>query len=192
MGPGTVLRARRLALGLSQTGLSNAMGGSISPTWISRYENDLSEPAYPTAKRIANALRLDEEDVLNAFGLASERQREAAIARMAKQVKAPEEEMRVPVVGPDGEPTGKTAPAYVPPGETVVAVDLDDSEPPYTGVVTVSLSRRPTDGDFIVANTRQGMKAGRWRMPGRRRTWLETRSGDISGVTPFGVIISHG
>lgn len=100
--------------------------------------------------------------MLNAFGIASDRQRDAAIEKLAKGVKAPEQEVRIPVVGADGEPDGRTVPAYAPPGETVVAVDLDDSEPPYTGLVTVSRSRRPKDGDIIVAVTDEGiLRAGR-------------------------------
>lgn len=168
---GDLIRKRREGLGLTLSQLSIECG--VHPSFLSRIENDESEPGWDTAPRLARALHLDTDVVLNVFGLATTEQRKSATARLAEVVGAGRE-VDLPVVGADGEPTGEVRRVELPNADD--AFVLVGDEHPWTGDLVVSRTRVPTDGMGVVV-LNGNLRAGYYRKAGRRRSWVEFPDG---------------
>lgn len=170
---GDLIRKRREGLGLTLSQLSIETG--VHPSFLSRIENDESEPGWDTAPRLARALHLDTDMVLNVFGLATTDQRKSATTALERVVGSGIA-TDLPVIGTDGEPTGEVRRVELPrPDDAFVMVG---EESPWKGDLVASRTRIPTDGmGVITANGTGKLRAGFYRKAGRRRSWVEFPDG---------------
>lgn len=185
---GPLVRRRRDSLGLSLSELSAKSGVSIS--FISRVENDISEPGPVVAIRLARALRVPTEVFLNAMGLTTTEQRAKAVTEFSRLI-GDTAQAEVPVVGPDGEPTGETRVVELAHPDDVFV--LAGAETPWDGDLVLSRTRLPTDNDGVVVRQDDKLRAGTYRQIGRRRSWVEFPDGSTLDLPEEAfVILSHG
>lgn len=179
---------RRLMLDMSAKQLAERVG--VSASFVSRVENDQSEPGMESAPRFAKALGLDEGDFLNMIGLATRAQRKAAIRRVLEVVgEVPE--LALPVVGPDGEPTGEVRRVELPVRED--AFVMVGTEAPWTGDLVASRTRQPSDGVGVLTMRDGRLRAGYFRKAGHRRRWVEFPDGTrLDDPRTAFVILRHG
>jgi transcriptional regulator with XRE-family HTH domain len=185
---GDLVRKRREALGLTLSQVATASG--IHPSFISRVENDLSEPGLDGTIRLAEALSLDTDLMLNVFGLATNDQRRDATDEL-KGLIGTGLSVDLPVIGTDGEPTGDVKRVELPrPDDAFVVVG---NEPPWDGHLVASRTRVPVEGVGVVVRTDHNLRAGTFHRAGRRRSWVEFPDGQrLDYPDEVFVIIRHG
>lgn len=188
---GDLIRKRREGLGLTLSQLSIETG--VHPSFLSRIENDESEPGLETAPRLARALRLDTDMMLNVFGLATTEQRKSATADL-KRIADSGMAVDLPVVGVDGEPTGEVKRVELARADD--AFILVGKEHPWVGDLVASRTRIPTDGMGVIVSSDgngTGLRAGYFRKAGRRRSWVEFPDGSrLDYPEQVFAIIRHG
>lgn len=175
-------------LGMSTKQLAELAG--VSSSFISRVENDQSEPGTESAPKFAKALGLDEGDFLNMVGLATKDQRASATRRILDAIgEGPE--MALPVVGTDGEPTGEVRRVELPVRED--AFVMVGTETPWVGDLVASRTRAPTDGVGVLAMLDGRLRAGYYRKAGLRRRWVEFPDGTrLDDPEVAFVVLRHG
>jgi len=184
---GGLLRKRREMLGYSLNELAGE--NHISPSWLSKLENDKSEPGVASAAKLARALKMEPTIVYNLFGLATRDQRIAALREMERLVGG-SVTAEVPVLGADGEPTGETRRLGV--SDKEGAFVFIGTEPPYQGDLIASRVRVPVHGVGVIAEQDGVMRAGTYRKAGKRRAAVEFPDGSVLDFpeTVY-VIIAH-
>lgn len=176
---------------LGMTGAQLAKEIGQNPSFVSYVENDRSEPGRKSVHKWAKALRIPEDVFLNLVGFATDAQRAEAAKRVASMIGSGLEAV-VPVVGPDGEPTGETRLVELP-SKNEDAFVLVSDDPSWSGDVVASRTRVPHDGHGVLTMHDGRLRAGYLRKAGHRRSWVEftdgTRQPNPDSVF---VIIRHG
>lgn len=153
---GQLIQQRREAMGLTQAGLSREMGGYPSPSLMSRIEDGSVDLTPNSAAKYADALMLDKDTFFNAAGFATPAQLTDAIGSLERSLgKDVPIMVSVPVVDPD-YPDLMTATTTrtreLKKAEDVFIVDLMGSRNlPYIGEVLASRTRKPKDGQGVIA-----------------------------------------
>ena len=149
---GQIVQGRRSAMDMSLNALSGRMGGSPGPSFLSKIESGSVSPTREVALRIADALDLPRDVVLNATGHASETQEVSALDALQQALyEQPPVMVSIPVWDNRGA-TGGKRPRMMRSKEDVRIIDLSSSENmPYVGEVMYSLERKPTDGVGVIA-----------------------------------------
>lgn len=182
VGLGGAIRQRRLAMQMSLSELSRQMGGSPGPSFLSRVESGELEPSRTLVRRLAEALELPFETLLNAAGHATAQQRADALAGL---VEAAKRSSRISVALPVLDPDRPTAPLGALPKrrwtlrreEKAALVALTGaSNEPFVGDVVVALEREPAEGAGVVAEVRGRLGAFTYRVVDGR-VWLEDGNG---------------
>lgn len=185
---GGLVRKRRESLGLTLSQVATA--SSIHPSFISRIENDLSEPGLDGTLRLAKSLHLDPDMLLNVFGLATSDQRRTAVDAMRHLIGSGLA-VDLPVVGTDGEATGDVRRVELPNPDDAFVVSGD--EPPWDSELVASRTRVPMEGAGVVVRTNGRLRAGTFHKAGRRRSWVQFPDGSrFDSPDEVFVIIRHG
>jgi hypothetical protein len=141
-------------MGMSLTVLSREMGGSPGPSFLSRIESDTTAPTHIVTARLADALAIPREVLLNAAGHATGAQRQAAIEALFDFIGTPPPPVAaIPVLDEQGQQTGLLRTRMVRKKEERYAI-ADFSSPadePFRGEALISLDRQPRDGAGVAA-----------------------------------------
>lgn len=191
---GAIIRQRRQAMDMSQSALSGAMGGSPGPSFLTRIEQGSIEPTRSLALRLADALTLPRDVVLNAAGHATEDQSLNALERLQQLLGEKAPVMMTIQVWSADEPratTGAVRQKLVRAKAPYRIVDLVGARNvPFEGEVLYDTSRRAADGNGVVAEVDGHLSAWTYRSTGRK-VWIENGAGDRrgAGYTIHGVIV---
>lgn len=192
---GTLIRDRRENMGMSLSVLAREMGGSPGGSFLSRIESARADVSPAVAHRLADALRLPTEVVLNAAGYATTTQLDEALGKLSDLVGTPPPIMVPLQVIDPGNPDGGSSlmrARLLKRKEDAFLIDLagTDNEP-YVGEALVSRERKPKEGQAVVAVV--DGKAGAWTWHTSRPTgdYLARENGEkaASGFRVLGVII---
>lgn len=179
---GQYIRDRRENMGMSLSVLSRQMGGSPGGSFLSKVESARADVSPAVAVRLADALNLPSEVLLNAAGYATENQVDGAMGKLADLVGAPAPVM-VPLqvidaASPDGPHVLMRA-RLMRRREDAFLIDLTgDENEPYVGEALVSRERKPKEGQAVIAVV--GGRAGAWTWHTSRPTgdFLSRENGD--------------
>lgn len=181
---GRLIEARRGHMEMSLSQLSREMGGSPGPSFLSRVEGGEVQPTARVAVRLADALRLPRDIVLNACGFATPAQAQAAKAELSDLAGAPSP---VTVSVPVMDLSDPDLPADMLPRrqrvlqrtEDVFIVDLDaPGDRPYVGEVIASRARKPKEGTPVVALVHGRVGAWEWHSSRPTGDWLVNGTGE--------------
>jgi transcriptional regulator with XRE-family HTH domain len=152
---GLLIQNRRQAMEMTLSELSSRMGGSPAPSFLSKIETGRVDPSRSVSSRLADALHLPSEIVLNAAGYASDAQTDAARESLRGVLTSEAPVMvHVPVWTAAG-PTGVMRPRMLNQREDVRIADID-GQGVYSGEVMFSTARKPVEGAGVVV--RQGQE----------------------------------
>ena len=176
---GQLVRDRRENMGMSLSVLSREMGGSPGASFLSRIEGAQVDVSAAAAVRLAQALALPREVLLNAAGFATTGQIDTAMNQLGHLVGSPAPVMAPLAVIDPADPdraTGQVRSRMMRHKEDAFIIDLSGAEnEPYVGEAIVSRERKPKEGQAVVAIV--GDKAGAW-------TWHTSRpTGDYLSRT---------
>jgi transcriptional regulator with XRE-family HTH domain len=143
MNAGLALRERRRALLLGLEQMSAAMGHTPRPSVLSRIETGATHPNRAMSERLAEALDLPKETVLNVFGYTTDEQMQEALVHLCNIVQ--ERWEMVPVYTPDGVARTRRnvlvrwpEPAFVlRDGDTEILAIERDPEPGETAILKI-------------------------------------------------------
>lgn len=194
---GQLIQQRREAMGLTQAALSREMGGYPSASLMSRIEDGTVALTPSSAAKYADVLRLDKDVFHNAAGFATPEQHTSAIARLEQSLGEDVPIMvSIPVINPDYPDLMAPNPhrtRELRKAEDVFLVDLMGKQhAPYLGEVLVARSRKPKDGQGVVAEV--GGKLGAWTWHTARTTgdWIENGAGEkVTKFRLWGVILRY-
>lgn len=193
---GLMVQERRQAMNMTLANLSRQMGGSPSESYLSRVESEKVVPTPMVAARLADALQLPRDLLLNACGHASELQRENALNAIRAMLLEPVPVIAsIPVMTLDGQldPFGQRRQRMLKSPEDCFILDLDGrANAPYIGEVIASRDRKPQDGQGVVACVDSRASAWTYRKlksPGT--SFIENGAGEkrTKGFEIVGVII---
>ena len=193
---GQLIQQRREAMGLTQAALSREMGGYPSPSLMSRIEDGSVELTPNSAAKYADALRLDKDVFFNAAGFATPAQLTTAIGSLERSLgKDVPVMVPVPVVDPEyPQLNGSTTRTReLKKAEDVFIVDLMGKQhAPYLGEVLASRTRKPKEGQGVIAEV--SGKLGAWTYHTARTTgdWIENGAGEkVTKYRLWGVILRY-
>jgi hypothetical protein len=177
---------------MSLNALSARMGGSPGAPFISKIESGIVHPTREVTARLAKALEMPREDVLNAAGFATETQQTTAIEVLrGMQFSEAPVMVSVPVYNETG-PTGARRPRLLRHRADARIVDLDGPvHGPFQGEVMYDPGRPPIDGVGVVAAHEGVMGAWTYHTGPRDTVWLENGRGEkiTKGFEIHGTII---
>lgn len=177
---GQVIQQRRGAMKMSLNALSARMGGSPGSPFLSKIESGIVHPTREVSTRLAKALELPREEVLNAAGYATDTQESLATERLRAvlfedaSVMAP-----VPVYDAQG-PTGARRPRLL--RQKLDDVRVTDLSGPahgqFQGEILYDVDRKPTEGAPVVAMHDGQLGAWTYHVGPRSAVWLENGRGE--------------
>lgn len=180
---GEIIQTRRQNMGMSLSTLSRQMGGSPGASFLSRIETAQTEPSAQVAIRLADALNVPRDVMLNAAGFATPTQNEEAMRRLGDLIGTP-----APIIAslPVRDPEHPNQdPAMLPrrqrmlrAHEDAFLIDfVDPANAPFLGEVLVATERKPQDGQGVVAELEGRLSAWTYRSSKTKGAWLENAAG---------------
>lgn len=187
---GQLVHTRRQAQRQSLAALSRAMGGSPSESFLWRVEEEESAPSPTVVIKLARALRLSEELLLNAAGHATSEQQAAALAKLSELVGEPAPvSVAYDVLDPDtGEPTREKATHVMRAREKGFVIRLSgQADAIFDGECVVSTERMPVEGMGVIIKRNGRLSSSTYHTDGGK-VWLTrgeeklTEGYEIKGV----------
>jgi transcriptional regulator with XRE-family HTH domain len=192
---GQYIQDRRQNMGMSLSVLSREMGGSPGGSFLSKVEAAHADVSPAVAVRLASALSLPPEILLNAAGYATTDQVDGALNRLADLVGTPAPVMvPMPMIDPlnPDEPSPRMRAKLLRRKEDAFLIELEGMEnEPYVGLAVVSRERKPNEGKAVIAVV--DGRAGAWVWHTSRPTgdFLSRENGDKAAANfrVLGVIL---
>lgn len=186
---GQLLYTRRQEQGWSLAALSREIGGSPTESFLWRIESGGTTPTPSVAIKLARALRLPEDVLLNAAGHTTSDQQVNAFTRLAEMVGTPPPVVvTYDVLDPEtGLPTRERVQHVVKTKEEGFVIRLAaQADDLYNGECIVSTERQPVEGIGVVIWRNDRLSAATWHEDGTVTRGNETIA---SGFEVRGCII---
>lgn len=193
-GFGLIMQSRRQAMQMSLNVLSGRLGGSPGPSFLSKIETGQVVPTREVATRLADALGMTTEVVLNATGHATDDQEAIALEQLRTMLfEEPPTVQMIPVMDIKGRLTGGRRAKlmrYRTTGRRITDFAGPENAP-YVGEVCWDSEREPIDGAGVVVMRDGELHTGTFRTGVRGATWIETGRGEklSAGFEIMGVIL---
>lgn len=188
---GLLVQSRRQAMEMSLNNLTSRMGGSPGASFLSKIESGKVTPTREVAEKLADALSVPSEVMLNAAGHAVNEQEKKALDDFRGLIfEQPPVLANIPVWTQKG-PAGSTRSRMLRRREEVRIIDLTGpANDPFIGEVIFSLDREPVEGVGVVAAVDGGLGAWTWH-EGPKGAWIENgrKEPRSAGYKIEGVII---
>lgn len=189
---GQVLQRRRSTMEMSLNALSARMGGSPGSPFLSKIESGIVRPTREVSSRLAKALELPREEVLNAAGFATDAQESLATERLRTMLfEAAPVMASVPVYDESG-PTGAKRPRLLRQKFDARITDLSGADHgPFQGEILYDVGRQPIEGVGVVILRGGELSAWTYHTGPRNAVWLENGRGKklAAGFEIQGVIV---
>lgn len=173
------------------------MSGSPTTTFLAKIERNEVTPTAATAAKLAEALDVPRDTLLNATGHATPQQTARAREALAAAIGEPTPvAQQIPVLDPNvpsADPARlATRLRIVNRPENLFLIDLTSRDnTPYVGEALVSRERKPKEGQGVIAEVDDCLSAWTWHSLPVTGDFIENGAGDKrkKGYRVFGVII---
>lgn len=161
---GRLVSRRRTDMQMSLAVLSTRLGGSPGPSFISKVESGKMLPSAELARRLAVALSLPDDILLNAAGYSTREQQEKALLALREAMGADAPVLvHIPVIDGLG-PTGSSRAKMLKKEEDAVIADVGpETDSIMWGEVIASREREPAEDQGMLVIQGSGVRVLRHR-----------------------------